>query len=79
MFQSGFDRIGERMAFETIGEMPPIYLLAYVIFGTFFALGLYHLVANEKFEQRRERAFAWVCIAFLWGGSGLMVYLSSGA
>ena len=60
----------------TIGELPPVYLLAYVVFGTFLALAIYHLLTREKFEHRGERTFAWICLAILWGSAGYLTVSS---
>lgn len=65
------------MPVETIGQLPPIYFLAYVVFGTFFALMLYHLIAHEKLQPGGERTFGWILLALLWGGSGAMVYITA--
>ena len=60
----------------TIGELPPVYLLAYVFFGALSALGIYHLLTRENLEHRGEKTFGWICLAIVWGGAGFLTVSS---
>lgn len=61
------------MGYETVAEMPPAFLLAFVLFGTFMALAIYHVLFHDKELPKRGRLFAWICMGIMWGGSGLAI------
>ena len=61
------------MGYETIGEMPPEILLAFVIFGVFIALSLKHVITLPRYESATQRIWAWIVAGFAFILCGIAV------